>query len=361
MVAGRDRVHGVDDRAGPAHPRRAAQAQGRRAGGGRARRSRSRPRGTLAALSARCRPCDLSGRPLDSRRGRFTRVRAHWGLTAPSLLHKVCASGPQQIRWALKPSASSQAPLCRCGPFLCASPTGGRPLWLPPPATSVIHVMELDLAMSGRRQPMCSTRVLDLRSGRHARRRRFINAALIVVSLAAVALVAQGVTLPNPPAADGRPHLVAPGRATGACWLVKVTSGIAGDHRILAKARAILRRAGLPAEIWPATPCDTGFAASWSCSRSRPRRPPRGDGCAPFGSASAAPPSTSHFDQSVDRRGNLQTAVQVLPDGQLSAPSGFLGVIAPTPPAHVRPCSGPSASIARLIGLPQRVSARRRT
>lgn len=100
---------------------------------------------------------------------------------------------------------------------------------------------------------MCSTRVLDLRSGRHARRRHFINAALIVVSLAAVALVAQEVTLPNPPAADGRPHRVAPDRATGACWLVKVTSGIAGDHRILAKSRAILRRAGLPAEIWPAT------------------------------------------------------------------------------------------------------------
>jgi hypothetical protein len=111
--------------------------------------------------------------------------------------------------------------------------------------------MELDLAISGRRQPMCSTRVLDLRSGRHARRRRFVNAALIVVSLAAVALVAQEVTLP--PAADGRPHRVALGRATGACWLVKVTSGITGDHRILAKSRAILRRAGLPAEIWPAT------------------------------------------------------------------------------------------------------------
>lgn len=100
---------------------------------------------------------------------------------------------------------------------------------------------------------MCSTRVLDLRSGRHARRRRFINAALIVVSLTAVALVAQGATLPNLHAADGRPHLVAPGRATGACWLVKVTSGTTGDHRILAKSRAILRRAGLPAEIWPAS------------------------------------------------------------------------------------------------------------
>jgi hypothetical protein len=101
---------------------------------------------------------------------------------------------------------------------------------------------------------MCSTRVLDLRSGRHARHRRFINVALIVVSLAAVALVAQGVSLPNPPA-DGRPRLVAPRRATGtgACWLVKVSSGIAGDHRILAKSRAILRRAGLPAEIWPAS------------------------------------------------------------------------------------------------------------
>jgi hypothetical protein len=100
---------------------------------------------------------------------------------------------------------------------------------------------------------MCSTRVLDLQSGHHARRRRFVNAALIIVSLAAVALVAQGATLPNHPAADGRPHRVAPGRATGVCWLVKVTSGMAGDDRILAKSRTILRRAGLPAEIWLAT------------------------------------------------------------------------------------------------------------
>ncbi len=99
---------------------------------------------------------------------------------------------------------------------------------------------------------MCSTRILDLRNGRHARHRP-VRVALIVMSLAAVALVAQEVTLPNPPAADGGPRRAARGKASGACWLVNVTSGMAGDRTTLARTRAILRRAGLPAEIWPAT------------------------------------------------------------------------------------------------------------
>jgi hypothetical protein len=98
---------------------------------------------------------------------------------------------------------------------------------------------------------MCSTRVLDLRSGRDRRRRRSVHTALIVMGLAAVVLVAQQVTLPNPPTADGQPRLLTPRRATSACWLVNVTSGMDGDRARLARTRAILRRTGLPAEIWP--------------------------------------------------------------------------------------------------------------
>jgi hypothetical protein len=73
-----------------------------------------------------------------------------------------------------------------------------------------------------------------------------------MISLASVALAAQRATLPSRAAAsDGRPPEHVINRPAGACWLVHVASGPAGDWA-LRRARASLRRARLSAEIWRA-------------------------------------------------------------------------------------------------------------